>query len=179
MFIKKYTEYNYVLERVSKYGNELYYTSSKLQDNYDIVIAAVKSDSSALKYASRRLKANHEIIKIAIQKNGIDVGAAIGVFDNFEIIKLAVSNNGYAIKYGSDKLRDNEEIAIVAGCDNIQSLNYASLRIRNNRKVIFTCIKKSKGDIIYKPQFIIKFSDYKCQVNSTWIKTMHHLLKFF
>ena len=159
-FIKKYNDYKYVLERVKKNGNELYFASSNLKDNYNIVLNAILNDSSSLKYASKRLRANHDIIKIAISKNGIDIENAIGVNDNFEIVSLAVKNNGYAIKFVSYRLKNNEKIAILAGSDNIQSLNYTPINIRRNRKIVNQCIKNI-NNIIYKPLYIIKIIDFK------------------
>ena len=47
-------------------GQELYYASKQLRDDYDVVLEAVKNKGLILKYASKRLRANRDIAEAAV-----------------------------------------------------------------------------------------------------------------
>ena len=57
------------MEGVKIDGQELYFASPDLRDNFDIVYEAVKNKGLILKYASKKLRANKEIVKVAIESD--------------------------------------------------------------------------------------------------------------
>ena len=55
-----------MLDAVKIDGQELYYASKQLRDDYDVVLEAVKNKGLILKYASKRLRANRDIAVAAV-----------------------------------------------------------------------------------------------------------------
>ena len=156
---KKFDDYNFVIDRVTKNGNELYYASKELKDNYNIVYKAVENNGESLKYASKRLKSNFDIIEKSIEQNGYYVENALGVDDNFFIFKKAVSNNPYSIKFASQNLKNNKELIKIAGINKLESLYYIEDKHKKNREIVNEIMKLNNQK--NKRYFNQKLIDYK------------------
>ena len=58
-----------MLDAVKIDGQELYYASEQLRDDYDVVLEAVRNKGLIFKYASKRLRANKEIALEAVKSD--------------------------------------------------------------------------------------------------------------
>ena len=64
--------------------------------------------------------------------------------------KKVIKENGMALKYLSNKNRDNERLVLLACKNNINSLEYASERLKNDREfIINTAIKLKTDKVVY------------------------------
>lgn len=176
--IKKYNLENnkqIILNSVKRNGNNLSLASTKLKNDYDVVLEAIKNNGLSINYASKKLKNHEQLAIIAINNNPesyyflseslknneniiktliVKEPSKILEFDylpNYnKLIKKVIKENGMALKYLSNKNRDNERLVLLACKNNINSLEYASERLKNDREfIINTAIKLKTDKVVY------------------------------
>ena len=143
-------DYNVVLEAIKNNGLAINYASKKLKDNFDLGILAINNNPDSYYYLSENLKNNEDIIKTLIVKEPSKILEFDYLSNYNKLIKKAIKENGMLLKYLSTKNRDNEKIVLLASKNNINSLEYASVRLKNDQNFIINTALKLKSDkVIY------------------------------
>lgn len=132
-------------------GLLLQYASERLKDNFNIVMAAIQQDADSFFMASRRLRNDERIIMTALRKNGYVVSDLELVHrDKKHIMTLAVMHSGHHLQMASARLQDDEEIVRIAFQTHIDSLVYASVRLRNDKAFIQSLVTEDSSELILR-----------------------------
>jgi hypothetical protein len=169
-----------VLKAVINDGLALQFASKELQDDKDVVSQAINNDAVSLKFASKNLQNDKDIVLPAIIKNGLvlqfaskdlqnNIECVINAVSNYggslefaskklkndkNVVSTAVINIGIALQFASKELQDDNEIVINAiGNYGGLALEFASERLKNNKKIVFQAFKCDNN------QFILYFAN--------------------
>lgn len=148
--VKLKNDYSVVLEAVKNNGLSINYASKKLKNNEDLAIAAINNNPESYYFLSENLKNDENIIKTLLIKEPSKI-LEFDYLQNYnKLIKRVIKENGLALKYLSNKNRDNEKLVLLASKNNINSLEYASQRLKNDKEfIISTAIKLKTDKVIY------------------------------
>jgi hypothetical protein len=183
----------------------LKYTTNEMKDNEHVVYTVCIKQGKALKYASDRLKNDKPFIFTLIKKKSGTECIQFAGKDILEDIEIAVQTlkiNGGALRYFSDEIKDDYYLVSLAIKKNPECFHLASERLRGDKELINTILKKLvKFEGIFQDfskelkedkEFIIqlinngvdiydyltpevRIDEYICRASITMFHNMHHL----
>lgn len=147
-------DFDVVLAAVSQDGTAIAYASKDLWNNTEIINNAVRNNGNALEF----VKCNDfKILKQAIISNpycfrfidfkDIDFGFWSESFQSRKLVKLALENEDFAfnLKYVPSYYQNKASIVKMA-LANYGSLEHASLRLRNNKRMVRYAIEQNPAN---------------------------------
>lgn len=125
-----------------------------IRDNRDFVLLAVETTSMALQFASKKLRDDDGVVFVAVKHYGEAFQyASERLRSSKPLLLLAVDSYASQIQFASDELKNDEDIALhIIEKHGGLTLQFMTLQMRSNKKVIEAAITKNKNAIEYVPK---------------------------
>lgn len=126
------------------------YASEELKDDKEVCFFAAQKSGNTLCYMGNNAKADREIVKAAVFDTGNALKYADKKFLNDkEIALIAMRTSISILGILDDKLKDDEEVVLAAINKNPIEVEYASIRLRGDLRIMNEAYKRDRRTIVF------------------------------
>lgn len=125
--------------------------SDRLRDDRDFMLAVIQQDSTAMKYIGSTLRKDKDFILTLLNHSNHALGYADEqLLNDREFILDVMKHNALVVlPYLKEKFQDDKEIMLIAVKEYGWALEYASLRLREDKEVTEAAIEQDSNAVIF------------------------------